>query len=235
MQRVFIVRHGESKASYNRGVFGKENPQNVFLSEWGWKQSLWAGETIRVFLQKTKTKELSIFFNDHSRIIQTASAIQEALIPIRASYWVEDERLCQRQYGILDGLSPNDQKRLFPKTHHNVYEAALETRYTFRPEGGGESLMDLTARLRNFCEYISLFQSDIVICNHGYTCFLIEKILCGMSDLAIKKEPIITPPLGSVTLVENNKSEMICGFLKKDGYNSFLYKKTVPTYSAPCC
>jgi len=159
-KRIWLVRHGESAGNVASGIaqsWGElkvdvaERDVDVPLSNAGIEQSRALG---RWFAQlATDERPDVVLTSPYLRARQTADLIREArglaqdtLAPVR------DERLREREFGILDRLTPSGVRELHPE------QAELRRvigKFYHRPPGG-ESWCDVILRLRSVLDTLSL-------------------------------------------------------------------------------
>lgn len=146
---VWVVRHGESAGNIARDeaessaaqiIDIAERDVDVPLSDLGERQSRALGEWIAGM--DPAERPTRVVASSYLRAIQTAEITMRAAgldIPLRI-----DERLREREFGVLDRLTRLGIRERFPQ------EAELRTRlgkFYHRP-AGGESWTDVIARVR---------------------------------------------------------------------------------------
>ena len=206
-RRIYLIRHGESIATRDPSVFGRRNPETLGLTQWGHRQAQETGLKLRDLYTSDpilKGRKIHLYYNSHLRIIESASAFAKGFA-LDIPHWREDALLAERNHGAFDGLDRMTQKRLFPEVYERLHESGdAEERYTTRMPGG-ESLEDVTERLREFTETLqtelaSEPLTDAVIITHGGNCEALRRILCNQSpDL----HPVI-PGTGDILAVETD-------------------------------
>jgi 2,3-bisphosphoglycerate-dependent phosphoglycerate mutase len=160
--RLWIVRHGESAgnvardAAYAAGVAVIDiahRDVDVPLSELGERQSKALGAWFAALPEGDRpTVTLTSPF---LRARGTAALIAQEGGVVRDAPTVIDERLREKEFGILDRLTKIGIEQRFPD------QAALRARigkFYFRPPGG-ESWCDVILRLRSVLDTISLHHS----------------------------------------------------------------------------
>ncbi|MGR6319278.1 histidine phosphatase family protein [Micromonospora soli] len=144
---LWIVRHGESTANVAAGTAEASGAElielshrdaDVPLSPTGQEQARATGRWL-AGLPEAHRPDVAVM-SPYLRAVQTAElALAGTGIPV-----TRDERLRDRELGILDGLTAHGVRRRFPE------EAARRTRlgkFYYRPPGG-ESWPDVALRLR---------------------------------------------------------------------------------------
>jgi probable phosphoglycerate mutase len=160
--RLWIVRHGESAgnvardAAYASGLAVidiAERDVDVPLSALGERQSRalgdWFGATAEA------ERPTTVLTSTYLRARQTAASIRQARGVTGDVPTVVDERLREKEFGVLDRLTKLGIEQRFPD------QAALRARigkFYFRPPGG-ESWCDVILRLRSVLDTVSLHYS----------------------------------------------------------------------------
>jgi len=156
--RLWIVRHGESAgnvardAAYASGLSVidiAERDVDVPLSALGQRQSQALGEWFGALAEEERPTV--VLTSPYLRACQTATAIREAGGVAHNAPFVIDERLREKEFGILDRLTKLGIEQKFPD------QAALRARigkFYFRPPGG-ESWCDVILRLRSVVETVT--------------------------------------------------------------------------------
>jgi broad specificity phosphatase PhoE len=159
--RLWIVRHGESAgnvardAAYAAGLHVidiAERDVDVPLSHLGERQSRALGTW---FAGLGDERPNIVLASPYRRARETASHITAALGVARDAVERVDERLREKEFGILDRLTKLGIEQRFPD------QAMLRARvgkFYFRPPGG-ESWCDVILRLRSVVDSISLHHS----------------------------------------------------------------------------
>jgi len=155
---LWLIRHGESAANVAAGEAERAGAEgievahrdaDVPLSETGREQAAALGRWLTENV--TETKPGAVWASSYLRAQQTvAIALQESGLemPVRV-----DERLRDRELGILDLLTTEGVEKRFPD------EAARRRwlgKFYYRPPGG-ESWADVALRLRSFLRDVDLF------------------------------------------------------------------------------
>jgi broad specificity phosphatase PhoE len=160
--RLWIVRHGESAgnvardAAYASGLAVidiAERDVDVPLSALGERQARALGEWFAARVDDEQPT--AVLTSPYLRARETANAIRDAggVAPVAPT--VIDERLREKEFGVLDRLTKLGIEQRFPD------QAALRARigkFYFRPPGG-ESWCDVILRLRSVLDTVSLHYS----------------------------------------------------------------------------
>jgi probable phosphoglycerate mutase len=160
--RLWIVRHGESAgnvardAAYSSGLAVidiAERDVDVPLSALGERQARVLGEWFAAL--PDDERPTAVLTSTYLRARQTAQAIREGGGVIYDAPTVIDERLREKEFGVLDRLTKLGIEQRFPD------QAVLRARigkFYFRPPGG-ESWCDVILRLRSVLDTVSLHYS----------------------------------------------------------------------------
>lgn len=143
-----MVRHGssvynEERELINRGILKKytKNVKDVRnadipLTKTGQEQARKTAE----FLKKEYGSFDIIVVSPFRRALETGEIIAKKFPKAK---FVIEERIREKEFGILDGVTPTEVKKLFPYE----YERRLkEKKYYYRPIGG-ESYPDINLRI----------------------------------------------------------------------------------------
>ena len=158
--RLLLVRHGESAGNVARDAAHAagqsriditDRDADVPLSARGIEQSRALGKWIG---QRPLSERPDILMSSpYRRARQTAELLAEAgALPPRAASIVVDERLREREFGVLDRLTRAGILEFYPE------QAAIRARlgkFYHRPPGG-ESWCDVILRLRSLVDTLSL-------------------------------------------------------------------------------
>jgi 2,3-bisphosphoglycerate-dependent phosphoglycerate mutase len=161
--QLWIVRHGESAGNVARDaayaanlsvIDIAERDVDVPLSALGDEQSRALGRWFAAMPGPARPNVL--LSSTYLRARQTAAAVQESGGVEDGIAMLVDERLREKEFGILDRLTKVGIEQRFPD------QAALRGRigkFYFRPPGG-ESWCDVILRLRSVLDSISLHHSQ---------------------------------------------------------------------------
>lgn len=161
-ETLWIIRHGESSGNVARDAADlgglsvidiAERDVDVPLSALGHQQSAALG---RWFAQVPAAGRPNvIIMSPYRRATQTAVHIREAGGVDPQAAWVVDERLREKEFGILDRLTRHGIREQFPE---QAEARARIGKFYHRPPGG-ESWCDVILRLRSVLDTISLHHS----------------------------------------------------------------------------
>ncbi|CAN5909375.1 histidine phosphatase family protein [soil metagenome] len=189
---LWLVRHGESAgnvardAAYAAGlpvIDIAERDVDVPLSPAGELQSTALG---RWFAARPETERPCVMLvSPYLRVRHTASLIESAGGVSRPCTLVVDERLREKEFGILDRLTRIGIEQRFPE------QAELRARlgkFYHRPPGG-ESWCDVILRLRSVLDTISLHHSGpgkrVLIVAHQVIVLCFRYVLENMDEAQI--------------------------------------------------
>jgi broad specificity phosphatase PhoE len=185
---LWLVRHGESAGNVARdaaeaaGMPRIDIPQrdiDVPLSPLGERQARALGRWIARLPEGERPTVL--LTSPYLRARTTSLlALESAGIPVEAITLIHDERLREREFGILDGLTKVGIERHFPE------QAALRDaigKFYHRPPGG-ESWCDVILRLRSVIDTITReFRGErlLIVC-HQVIVFCFRYLLERMTE-----------------------------------------------------
>ena len=154
--RLWIVRHGQSAGNVARDdaelrglplIELKTRDADVPLSPLGEQQ---AAALAQWFAGKPPTERPGVFMvSPFGRAQQTGAAVARALA-FDADDIQVDERLREKEFGILDRYTVHGIREKFPEL---AEQRALVGKFYFRPPGG-ESWCDVVLRLRSLLEVL---------------------------------------------------------------------------------
>ena len=149
---LWVVRHGQSAGNVARDqaeAAGTElidlgtRDADTPLSRLGQRQSFALGRWFESM--PADQRPTVVMTSPFVRSRQTAQAVAEVLAPCELQV---DERLREKEFGILDRYTVVGIARRFPELHE---QRALVGKFYFRPPGG-ESWCDVVLRLRSVVE-----------------------------------------------------------------------------------
>jgi len=189
--RLWIVRHGQSAGNVARDAAMAAGQHvmdiavrdvDVPLSELGHSQAEAVGRWF-ASLPEDERPEI-ILSSPYVRARETAQAICKAGgTACGAKGPVIDERLREREFGILDRLTTDGIRELYPD---QAEHRALLGKFYHRPPGG-ESWADVILRLRSALDTVSLHYADkrvLVVC-HQVVVLCLRYILEEMDEAAV--------------------------------------------------
>ena len=161
-QTLWVVRHGQSSGNVARDaaeaagladITISERDVDVPLSPLGERQSDALG---RWFIELApELAPTVVLCSPYLRARQTAERVQAAIVAAGgARLAVEmtlDERLREKEFGILDRLTRNGIRAKYPELAAQLSHVG---KFYFRPPGG-ESWCDVILRLRSFIEMVT--------------------------------------------------------------------------------
>lgn len=175
--RIFVIRHGESRATLDPSLFSRQDPKTIPLTQWGYEQAVEAGKHLAQ-CTNPPLRPLRIYYSPHLRIRQSKDGVLQGLAAsatVRGTH--EDHLLREREHGEFDGLTAEQQQQKNLEVYEKLHSQNSQERYTTKMPGG-ESIQDVQERLREFLETIKQCASpdeDVVIITHGGNCRAIEE------------------------------------------------------------
>jgi broad specificity phosphatase PhoE len=189
--RLWIVRHGQSAGNVARDLASAggqhmidipERDVDVPLSPLGHRQAEAVGRWF-ASLPEDERPEV-ILSSPYVRARQTAQGIcQAGGAACEAKGPILDERLREREFGILDRLTTEGIHHLHPE---QAEHRALLGKFYHRPPGG-ESWADVILRLRSALDTVSLHYADkrvLIVC-HQVVVLCLRYILEEMDEAQI--------------------------------------------------
>jgi len=195
--RIWVVRHGESSGNVARDAahaarlaridtMGRD--VDVPLSPLGEEQSRALG---RWFAQMPREQRPDVVVTSpYLRARQTAELIQAGGgLLVEGAEFVRDERLREKEFGILDRLTSHGIRAEFPEQAE--FRRVLGKFYHRPP--GGESWCDVILRLRSALDTVSLHHGHarLLIVAHQVVVLCLRYLLENMTEeqiLAIDRE-----------------------------------------------
>jgi ribonuclease H / adenosylcobalamin/alpha-ribazole phosphatase len=187
--RLWVVRHGQSAGNAARDAADlaglerialEHRDVDVPLSDLGRQQAEALGKW---FATASPFKPDVILSSPYLRAIQTAEIFRDAGGCPHDIAICSDERLREKEFGILDGLTTLGIRSLHPD--QAAFRAALGKFYHRPP--GGESWVDVIFRLRAMLDTISLHHGgkNVIIVAHQVVVLCLRYILEGLSEAEI--------------------------------------------------
>jgi ribonuclease H / adenosylcobalamin/alpha-ribazole phosphatase len=184
---LWIIRHGQSAGNVARdaadeaaldriAIHGRD--VDVALSVLGKEQATALGQW---FAQSSEQPDV-VFASPYRRAMETAHVLRRAgrieHVPL-----VADERLREKEFGILDGYTLSGVRRHFPE------QADLRRvlgKFYHRPPGG-ESWCDVILRLRSLLDTVVLHHAgrNVLIVGHQVVVLCLRYILEDMNEQQI--------------------------------------------------
>ncbi|WP_022681736.1 histidine phosphatase family protein [Sphingobium bisphenolivorans] len=194
--RLIIVRHGQSAGNVARDAATEAladrialdvRDADVPLSDLGREQARALGH----WYARGPAEERPEFLlsSPYLRACQTADAFRKASGTDASTDICFDERLREKEFGILDGLTTSGIRNLVPE---QAEFRRLLGKFYHRPPGG-ESWCDVILRLRSVMDTISLHYAGkrVMIFTHQVVVLCLRYIIEGMTEkeiLAIDRE-----------------------------------------------
>jgi broad specificity phosphatase PhoE len=199
---IVLVRHGESLgnlaleaalASGSPNIDIAERDMDVALSDRGAEQAAAVGEWLRRLGTACPTVVLSSPYVRAARTAEIASRVAQISGPV-----VLDERLREREFGVLDRLTRVGIEQRFPD---EVTSRSRVGKFYYRPPSG-ESWCDVALRVRSALDSITREYSGrrVMIVTHEVVIFIFRYVLEQLTEqrlLAIGEETRLAN--GSVT------------------------------------
>lgn len=188
---LWIVRHGESAGNVARDLahasgLGRieiaQRDVDVPLSALGEEQARALGRWFAA-LPPTERPEV-VLTSPYARAVRTAELVGEAGgLAHEAPTRCVDERLREREFGILDRLTSLGIRELHPE---QAEMRALLGKFYHRPPGG-ESWADVILRLRSALDTLSLHHAErrVLIVGHQVVVLCLRYLLEGLSEQQI--------------------------------------------------
>ncbi|MDA2922180.1 histidine phosphatase family protein [Patescibacteria group bacterium AH-259-L07] len=187
---LVLVRHGQSiyneeRELVNRGILNSYTTKvkdvrnaDVALSRKGKQQ---AQETAE-FLKKTYSHFDFIFASPFKRAHHTARIIAKEYPDTR---FIIEERIREKEFGVKDGLTPKEFKKLFPYEYERKQK---EKKYYYRPIGG-ESYCDMNLRIWSFMSTVvrEYAKTNILIVSHSAVMLSFRKLLEKLTEEEVLK------------------------------------------------
>lgn len=164
--RIFLIRHGESKGQVDPSIFTKLADNKVPITEVGWKQSIECGERLKAMIGDEKIK---FWVSPYKRTLLTFKGIKKAFDPEQIVSVIQEPRIREQDWGNFQNMTEISACKNARKKFGIFY-------YRF-PQG--ESGADVFDRVSTFLE--SLFRDfdvnegekqymNAALVSHGITC-----------------------------------------------------------------
>lgn len=157
-QQIWIVRHGQSAGNVARDAAEAasqflidiaERDMDVPLSQLGERQAAALGQWFGGLPPEQRPNV--VLFSPYVRARETALAVVDCLDRDELLTVATDERLREKEFGIVDRLTPLGIADKFPELHEQRRHVG---KFYFRPPGG-ESWCDVILRLRSVLDTIT--------------------------------------------------------------------------------
>jgi broad specificity phosphatase PhoE len=235
VSNLVIVRHGESFRNEaraqaelrNEEVYGGDTrDMDVELTEKGRRQADQTGERLRERLGFDFDRA---FVSPYRRTVQTAERIAAGLgRPLES---ILDERIREKEFGVLDGLTKLGLQRRYPE---EAARKKREGKYYYRPIAG-ESYPDVNQRVHTFLGMLireCRGQNVLVVC-HSVIVLSFRRLLERLSEqelLAIDQDKEKEPRNCGFTWYRFDASQGTRGKLALESYNVTLYDQWLATH-----
>ena len=185
---LWVVRHGESAGNVARDLAHaqgavridlQERDVDVPLSELGREQAASLGKW---FADQPEQPEV-LLASPYLRAQQTAEIFREMGGCAADETICSDERLREKEFGILDGLTTDGVAHLLPE---QAKFRQLLGKFYHRPPGG-ESWCDVIFRLRSLLDTVSLHYGErrVMIVAHQVVVLCLRYIIENLSEAEI--------------------------------------------------
>jgi len=179
---ILLVRHAESAANFDHDIYDSTPDHLVPLTEKGQVQARNAGKFLKDWYANNPPKDkVRLWCSPYKRTTQTLMGMKETM-----GEWAWDkcgrgkdihfdDRLREREWGPFSFhhyMEDTEFQKLHPDAHkhHNLVRNSEMGRYYARPMGG-ESVADITDRLRSFFQDLHFDikngKKDHLIVMHG--------------------------------------------------------------------
>ncbi|WP_376088482.1 histidine phosphatase family protein [Roseomonas sp. CCTCC AB2023176] len=239
---LWIVRHGESAGNLARDRAQAEGASRIALegrdvdvplSPLGEEQSRALGRWFGDLPEDGRPE--AILCSPYLRARHTAELIAETgRLPIHRADFVVDERLREKKFGVLDGLTGHGIRQVHPD---QAEFRRLLGKFYHRPPGG-ESWCDVILRLRSALDTISLHYAGrrVLIVGHQVVVLCMRYLLERMSEdeiLAVDREGDV--PNCGVTEYAHDPAQGAGGGLVLRRYNFVapMLRAGTPVTAAP--
>lgn len=188
---LWLIRHGESAGNLARDAARAaghdqirldHRDADVPLSDLGHRQARSVAHYFAALPEQARPQV--ILASPYVRAVQTAEALQSALTtPDHPLTICRDERLREREFGILDTLTSAGIRARYPE---QAEARSLLGKFYHRPPGG-ESWCDVILRLRSALDTISLHHPDkrVVVVGHQVVVLCLRYLLEDLNEQQI--------------------------------------------------
>ena len=191
-EQLWIVRHGQSAGNVARDEAAAaglavidiaEREVDVPLSRLGHEQAEALGRWFAAC--PPDERPTAVFSSPYRRAVQTMDAVRAAGGLHADACSAVDERLREREFGILDRLTRAGIELRFPEQA----EARLRTGKFYHRPPGGESWCDVILRLRSLLDTLSLHHagegSRVLVVAHQVVVLCLRYLLEDMTETQI--------------------------------------------------
>jgi broad specificity phosphatase PhoE len=162
MNKIFLIRHGQSTANVDEQVYLQVFDHNIPLTGLGKKQSEKAGKEL---LKCLKQKDVNVFYSPYKRTTQTWHSIQKELTGVSLKSAEENPLLREQEHKFFKNMIDSKEKKEEQKEFGIFW-------YRFK---NAESIADVHQRITIFMNNMMLRQlsgqlsENIVIVAHEIT------------------------------------------------------------------
>ncbi|MGE3769332.1 MAG: histidine phosphatase family protein [Bdellovibrionales bacterium] len=151
---LYLMRHGQSEANVDKNVYRQKPDHAIALTPLGLAQASEAGAFLaKHFDEKTSEAPCIILRSPYERARQTEERVANA-IQSHYSERVELPELAEQQYGLFDGVPPDELEKTFPQEYNRYLLAQQQMGKFWARPPQGEALFDVYNRARAAVHYI---------------------------------------------------------------------------------
>lgn len=209
---IYIIRHGETDWNVEGKIQGQTNSN---LTEKGIEQAHRTAEKLK------NINFSALYSSDLNRAMKTAEILVNGNHPLTIQ---DDERLRERKFGYLEGVSHD----VFKKDYPGIYEKFRSNDPAYRiPEG--ESKNDLAARAVIFFEDIIQKHGEneiILVVTHGGIINMFTRYILGINYGAPRKFSIRNAAINIVQYQDNDWRLITLGDISHLAMTKEKFKKT---------
>jgi broad specificity phosphatase PhoE len=219
-EQLWIVRHGQSAGNVARDAATAaglavidiaERDVDVPLSALGEEQAAALGRWFAAM--PVEHRPTTVLTSPYRRALQTTDAVRGAG-GLHPDVCLEvDERLREKEFGVLDRLTREGIRQRFP----DQAEARQRTGKFYHRPPGGESWCDVILRLRSVLDTLSLHHSEpgsrVLIVAHQVIVLCLRYLLEGMTE----QEILAIDRAGDVANCGVTKYRLVPGDGRRDG------------------
>ena len=235
VSNLVLVRHGESERNIAKAKAEAERSEtygddkrdmDVELTKRGRRQAVQTGERLPQYLGFAFDRA---FASPYHRTVQTAELVLKSHGgPVKT---VHEERVREKEFGVLDGLTKLGIKTRYP---HEAERKKRNGKYYYRPPGG-ESYPDVNQRVHAFLGMLIRecpAQNVLVVC-HSVIVLSFRRLLERLSEnvlLKIGRDPKQEPKNCGVTWYTFDPRAGDHGKLVLKSYNVTLYDRDLASH-----
>ncbi|MES2415596.1 MAG: histidine phosphatase family protein [Pseudomonadota bacterium] len=238
---LWVVRHGQSAGNVARDLAEEQGLRTIEIAErdidvplsvLGQRQSEALGLWFSRLAQDSRPE--IILCSPYIRARQTADALNAALnvdTPVKLR---TDERLREKEFGILDRLTPAGIRHKYPELDEQRKHVG---KFYFRPPGG-ESWCDVILRLRSLLEMVSREYAGqrVLIVAHQVIVNCMRYLIETLSEEQILSiDRLSDVPNCGVTSYRLEKNEQQAGelVLELENFVAAMHEEGMPVTTAP--